>query len=53
MEIIESTPPEAEECEFSIPKGGPIYVPNLVGPYTRVGEFETSVVCELQVWVFN
>lgn len=47
--MIESMAPEAAEIEFSIPKGGPIYVPNLVGPCTRVVEFENSVVCELQV----
>ncbi|XP_054820047.1 snRNA-activating protein complex subunit-like [Prosopis cineraria] len=48
MEIVESTAPVAEECELSIPRGGPIYVPNLVGPCTRVAEFENSVICELQ-----
>ncbi|KAK4276035.1 hypothetical protein QN277_019030 [Acacia crassicarpa] len=48
MEILESAAPVSEECELSIPRGGPIYVPNLVGPCTRVAEFENSVICELQ-----
>ncbi|KAI9095415.1 hypothetical protein K1719_026449 [Acacia pycnantha] len=48
MEILESAAPVSEECELSIPRGGPIYVPNLVGPCTRVAEFENSVTCELQ-----
>ncbi|XP_028787757.1 snRNA-activating protein complex subunit-like isoform X1 [Neltuma alba] len=48
MEIVESTAPVAEECELSFPRGGPVYVPNLVGPCTRVAEFENSVFCELE-----
>ncbi|XP_008459095.1 snRNA-activating protein complex subunit isoform X1 [Cucumis melo] len=33
---------------LSIPLGGPIYAPNLVGPLTRVPHFESSVVQEFQ-----
>ncbi|KAK4263832.1 hypothetical protein QN277_029197 [Acacia crassicarpa] len=48
MEIVESVAPVVEECELPIPRGGPIYVPNLVGLCTRVAEFENSIVSELQ-----
>lgn len=37
---------------LSIPLGGPIYAPNLVGPLTRVPHFESSVVQELQVLIY-
>ncbi|KAL8046071.1 hypothetical protein ABFS82_08G157700 [Erythranthe guttata] len=37
-----------EELNVSIPLGGPIYVPDSVGPLTRVPDFETSVFQELQ-----
>ncbi|KAJ7967884.1 snRNA-activating protein complex subunit like [Quillaja saponaria] len=47
MEMIESKVQEAEDYDLSIPRGGPIYVPNLVGPSTRVPEFQASVVHEL------
>ncbi|WVZ10817.1 hypothetical protein V8G54_015347 [Vigna mungo] len=42
--------PEAAECDLSIPipRGGPIYVPNMVGPSTRVPHFQTSLLSELQ-----
>ncbi|XP_038894484.1 snRNA-activating protein complex subunit isoform X3 [Benincasa hispida] len=33
---------------LSIPLGGPIYAPNLVGPLTRVSHFESSLIQELQ-----
>lgn len=33
---------------LSIPLGGPIYAPNLVGPLTRVPHFESSLLQELQ-----
>ncbi|PKI71445.1 hypothetical protein CRG98_008118 [Punica granatum] len=47
-----SSPPEAQEestlfCS-SIPRGGPIFVPNLVGPLTRVPYFESSLLHLLQ-----
>lgn len=38
-----------EELNVSIPLGGPIYVPDIVGPLTRVPHFETSAFQELQV----
>ncbi|KAG8365316.1 hypothetical protein BUALT_Bualt18G0092000 [Buddleja alternifolia] len=37
-----------EDRCVSIPLGGPIYVPDMVGPLTRVPEFENSVFQELQ-----
>lgn len=37
-----------EELHLSIPRGGPIYVPNMVSPLTRVPDFETSVCNELR-----
>ncbi|TKY53882.1 snRNA-activating protein complex subunit [Spatholobus suberectus] len=49
---MECSIPEAEaaECDlsFPIPRGGPIYVPNMVGPSTRVPHFQTSLLSELQ-----
>ena len=36
---------------LSIPLGGPIYAPNLVGPLTRVPHFESSLLQELQVLI--
>ncbi|KAE7998102.1 hypothetical protein FH972_002678 [Carpinus fangiana] len=42
---------EAEEEDvgnLSIPKGGPIYVPNLVGPLSSVPKFEASLLHQLQ-----
>ncbi|XP_073039227.1 snRNA-activating protein complex subunit-like [Primulina eburnea] len=37
-----------EDLHVSIPRGGPIYVPNMVSPITKVPVFETSVSLELQ-----
>ncbi|KAL1540183.1 snRNA-activating protein complex subunit-like isoform X1 [Salvia divinorum] len=37
-----------ENFYVSIPLGGPIYVSDLVGPLTRVPDFETSVIEELE-----
>ncbi|KAF9592167.1 hypothetical protein IFM89_012661 [Coptis chinensis] len=34
--------------QYQVPRGGPIYHPDLVSPLTRTSEFETSVVIELQ-----
>ncbi|RDX89023.1 snRNA-activating protein complex subunit, partial [Mucuna pruriens] len=49
---MECSIPEAEaaECDLSnpIPRGGPIYVPNMVGPSTRVPHFQASLLSELQ-----
>ncbi|KAJ1427096.1 snRNA-activating protein complex, subunit 3 [Sesbania bispinosa] len=41
---------DAGECELSIPipRGGPIYVSNMVGPSTRVPLFLDSLLSELQ-----
>lgn len=38
-----------EDLYVSIPLGGPIYVPDLVGPLTRVPDFQSNVFQELQV----
>lgn len=40
---------EEEEEELSVPRGGPIYVPNVVGPLTSVPLFLSSILQELQV----
>ncbi|XP_027331772.1 snRNA-activating protein complex subunit [Abrus precatorius] len=47
---MESSIPEAAECDLSvpIPRGGPIYVSNMVGPSTRVSHFQTSLLSELE-----
>ncbi|KAF2312670.1 hypothetical protein GH714_039512 [Hevea brasiliensis] len=34
--------------DVSIARGGPIYVPNLVGPLTRVPDFESALFYELE-----
>lgn len=47
---------EAEEEDvgnLSIPRGGPIYVPNLVGPLSSVPQFEASLLHQLQVAIFG
>lgn len=55
MDVIESSIPEAEaeaaECDLSvpIPRGGPIYVSNMVGSITRVPLFQDSLLSQLQV----
>ncbi|XP_057752437.1 snRNA-activating protein complex subunit-like isoform X1 [Arachis stenosperma] len=48
MDLIESSVPEALDCDLSIPRGGPIYVPNMVSPSTTVPQFENSIISELQ-----
>lgn len=35
----------------SIAHGGPIYVPNLVGPLTTVPDFQAALLSELQVYI--
>ncbi|KAG5024091.1 hypothetical protein JHK85_020433 [Glycine max] len=47
---MERSIPEAAECDLSIPipRGGPIYVPNMVGPSTRVPHFQTCLLSELR-----
>lgn len=37
-----------EEANCSIPKGGPIYISNLISPLTSVPEFQNSVLRQLQ-----
>ena len=37
------------EQNISIPHGGPIYSPHMLGRLTRVSEFESSVFEQLQV----
>ena len=41
---------EDEESYLSVPRGGPIYVPDFVGPIIRVPDFLTSVLQHLQVY---
>ncbi|MED6216072.1 hypothetical protein PIB30_004100 [Stylosanthes scabra] len=48
MDFMESSVPEALDCDLSIPRGGPIYVPNMVSPPTTVPQFENSIVSELK-----
>nr|XP_025618682.1 snRNA-activating protein complex subunit isoform X2 [Arachis hypogaea] len=48
MDFIESSVPEALDCDLSFPRGGPIYVPNMVSPSTTVPQFENSIISELQ-----
>ncbi|OVA19697.1 snRNA-activating protein complex [Macleaya cordata] len=54
MELVESSSPLEEEEEEdqvvcnSIARGGPIYVLDLIGPITRVGQFEAAVLDQLQ-----
>lgn len=45
---------EEEDVEsLSIPRGGPIYVPNLVGPLSSVPHFKASLLHQLQVAIFE
>lgn len=37
-----------EDAYVSIPRGGPIYVPNMIGPLIRVPDFESLVFNQLQ-----
>ncbi|KAM4101542.1 hypothetical protein ACB094_05G151000 [Castanea mollissima] len=46
-EIENETEGRGEPCH-SIPRGGPIYVPNLVGPLSSVPNFESSLLLQLQ-----
>ncbi|KAK9265495.1 hypothetical protein L1049_001733 [Liquidambar formosana] len=47
MEMVESCVQD-EDGRVSIPRGGPIYLPNLVGPLTRVADFKASLRQHLQ-----
>ncbi|KAL4356407.1 hypothetical protein AHAS_Ahas09G0083600 [Arachis hypogaea] len=46
--LSKSSVPEALDCDLSFPRGGPIYVPNMVSPSTTVPQFENSIISELQ-----
>ncbi|KAA8549847.1 hypothetical protein F0562_001531 [Nyssa sinensis] len=46
--MIESCAQDEDNTYFSIPHGGPIYVPDMVGPLTKVSEFEASLLQELE-----
>ncbi|XP_037495224.1 snRNA-activating protein complex subunit isoform X4 [Jatropha curcas] len=49
METLNSSGGEGDsETNVSVARGGPIYVPNFVGPLTRVPEFESALLHELQ-----
>ncbi|KAF6145959.1 hypothetical protein GIB67_033318 [Kingdonia uniflora] len=48
MEIINCCSSQDEATCNSFPRGGPIYIPNHVGPITRVAEFENLILEELQ-----
>lgn len=39
----------ADEHYVSIPRGGPIYISDMVGPLTKVADFEVSIFRELEV----
>ncbi|XP_052170737.1 snRNA-activating protein complex subunit [Diospyros lotus] len=39
---------DGEETYISIPRGGPIYLPDMVGPLSKTCEFETNVLQELE-----
>ena len=39
-----------EGNSIPIPRGGPIYVPNLVAPLSSVPNFESSLLLQLQVY---
>ena len=49
MKECESFIQDGEAAYVSIPRGGPIYVPDLVSPLTRVPDFEASLLQEIQV----
>ncbi|KAJ9152321.1 hypothetical protein P3X46_025900 [Hevea brasiliensis] len=49
MEMINSSDGDADqEMSVAIARGGPIYIPNLVGPLTRVPDFESALFYELE-----
>ncbi|GFY85940.1 snRNA activating complex family protein [Actinidia rufa] len=41
-------PDDGNDADDSIPRGGPIYVPNMVSSLTRVSDFEASLLKELE-----
>lgn len=40
----------ADENYVTVPRGGPIYISDMVGPLTKVADFEVSIFHELEVW---
>ncbi|KAF5742813.1 snRNA-activating protein complex subunit [Tripterygium wilfordii] len=48
MEIAQFEQEHVDDANFSIPRGGPRYIPNMVGPLTRVADFEASAARQLQ-----
>ncbi|XP_038689429.1 snRNA-activating protein complex subunit isoform X2 [Tripterygium wilfordii] len=48
MENVEFEQEHVNDSNFSIPRGGPIYIPNMVGSLTRVADFEASAARQLQ-----
>lgn len=36
--------------EIQVPRGGPIYMMNMISPVTRVPEFEDALLRQLQVY---
>ncbi|CAL0311493.1 unnamed protein product [Lupinus luteus] len=47
-DVIESSIPDATECDVSIPRGGPIYLPNMLSPSTTLNHFHSSLLFQLQ-----
>ncbi|KAE9616348.1 hypothetical protein Lal_00017552 [Lupinus albus] len=47
-DVIESSIPDSTECDVSIPRGGPIYVPNMLSPSTTLNHFHSSLLYQLQ-----
>ncbi|XP_019426809.1 PREDICTED: snRNA-activating protein complex subunit isoform X3 [Lupinus angustifolius] len=45
---IESSIPDSSECDVSIPRGGPIYIPNMLSPSTTLNHFHSSLLYLLQ-----
>lgn len=39
----------ADENYVTVPRGGPIYISDMVGPLTKVADFEVSIFHELEV----
>ncbi|KAL3742404.1 hypothetical protein ACJRO7_017819 [Eucalyptus globulus] len=46
--IVAAGAAQEEHSSVSIPRGGPLFVPNFIGPLTRVPEFEACLLRELQ-----
>ncbi|GMH28289.1 hypothetical protein Nepgr_030132 [Nepenthes gracilis] len=46
-EMTEPSRINSEDARVSIPRGGPIFVSDLVGPLTRVSDFESAIFYEI------